>query len=64
MSKGKWRAEMTFDTLAEKVGAEIDTFFARDSKLFDTKASEWAMAHRIAVYLVDRSLSNISIARP
>lgn len=42
---------MNIEELSNKVDMAIDMFFARDSKLFDTKASEWAIAHRIAVYL-------------
>jgi hypothetical protein len=42
---------MNLEELANKVDLAIDLFFARDSKLFDIKASEWAVAHRIAVYL-------------
>ena len=42
---------MNLEELANKVDLAIDMFFARDSKLFDIKASEWAVAHRIAVYL-------------
>lgn len=42
---------MTRAELSQKVDLAIDMLFARDSKLFYTKASEWAIAHRIAVYL-------------
>jgi len=43
--------QMNLEELTNKVDMAIDVFFARDSKLFDIKASEWAVAHRIAVYL-------------
>jgi hypothetical protein len=42
---------MNLEELSNKVDMALDMFFAKDSKLFDTKASEWAIAHRIAVYL-------------
>ena len=29
----------------------INTTYARDSKLFEFKAAEWAIAHRLAVYI-------------
>jgi len=42
---------MTFDEMAHKVDMAIDMFFESDSDLFEVEASEWAIAHRIAVYL-------------
>ena len=42
---------MNLEELRNKVDLAIDMFFARDSKLLDINASEWAVAHRIAVYL-------------
>ena len=43
--------KMNPEELRNKVDLAIDMFFARDSKLLDIDASEWAIAHRIAVYL-------------
>jgi hypothetical protein len=37
--------------LIRKVDLAISKFYARDLKLLDIGASEWAIAHRIAVYL-------------
>jgi len=42
---------MNLEELADKVDLAIDMFFARDSKLLEINASEWAVAHRLAVYL-------------
>jgi hypothetical protein len=42
---------MTRDELTRKVDMAVDMFFARDTKLFEAKASEWTITHRIAVYL-------------
>jgi len=47
----KMETQMNLEELTNKVDMAIDMFFARDSKLFDIKASEWAVAHRIAVNL-------------
>jgi len=42
---------MNFEELTRKVDLAVHKFYARDSKLFDIDAAEWAVAHRIAVYL-------------
>ncbi len=42
---------MTFSDLEMRVQRAIDTLYARDAKLFMVDASEWALAHRLAVYL-------------
>jgi hypothetical protein len=42
---------MDLTEISNKVDRAIDMVFARDSKLFDAQASEWAIAHRLAVYL-------------
>jgi hypothetical protein len=42
---------MTLDEVNHKIDMAIDMLFARDAQLFDTEVSEWAIAHRIAVYL-------------
>jgi hypothetical protein len=42
---------MTIEEIKSKVKAAIETFYARDLVLITEGASEWAVAHRIAVYL-------------
>jgi len=42
---------MNLEELSNKVDLAVDMFFARDSKLLDINAAEWAVAHRLAVYL-------------
>lgn len=42
---------MNLQEIENKVDVAIDMFFARDSILLDMDAAEWAIAHRIAVYL-------------
>lgn len=42
---------MSFSELKTLVQRAIVTFLARDSQLFELKADEWSMAHRLAVYL-------------
>jgi len=42
---------MTLVEIKRKINVVIDTLFARDTQLFDIEASEWAISHRIAVYL-------------
>ena len=42
---------MTLDELQRLVGRAIENLFIRDSSLFTHDASEWALAHRLAVYL-------------
>jgi hypothetical protein len=51
---------MNLAELRNKVDLAIDMFFARDSKLLDIDASEWAVAHRIALYL-EKSLKGWNI---
>lgn len=51
---------MNLEELRNKVDLAIDMFFARDSKLLDINASEWAVAHRIALYL-EKSLKGWNI---
>lgn len=42
---------MNFNKLMDNVNMTINTFLKKDSELFALGASEWAVAHRIAVYL-------------
>lgn len=42
---------MNFLELEMRVRRAIDVLYARDAKLFAVDASEWALAHRLAVYL-------------
>lgn len=42
---------MEFKDLSSKVALAINMFYSRDSLLLDINASEWSIAHRIAVYL-------------
>ena len=42
---------MDFPELKARVMRAIDILYARDSDLFPRDASEWALAHRLAVYL-------------
>ena len=42
---------MNFKELKRKVDLAISKFYARDLGLLDITVSEWAIAHRIAVYL-------------
>jgi hypothetical protein len=42
---------MTRDELAGKINIAVGMLFEKDSMLFDIRASEWAIAHRMAVYL-------------
>ena len=42
---------MNLTELKERVMQGIDILYARDSVLFSLDASEWAIAHRLAVYL-------------
>jgi hypothetical protein len=42
---------MNLTKLQSIVGNAIDLFFARDSALLELGVSEWAIAHRLAVYL-------------
>ena len=42
---------MDFEELTRKVGLAINKVYARDLKLLDIDGSEWAVAHRVAVYL-------------
>ena len=42
---------MNFEDLKLRVRMAIDNLYARDSKLLELDASEWALAHRLAVYL-------------
>jgi len=42
---------MDFSELQMRVQRAIDVLYARDAKLFMIDASEWALAHRLAVYL-------------
>src|SRR5664280_170940 len=42
---------MNLDELRRRLQAAIDAFNARDSVLLNRDVSEWAMAHRLAVYL-------------
>jgi len=44
-------AFMTISDLKLRMQMAINTLYARDSKLFSLEASEWALAHRLAVYL-------------
>jgi len=39
------------DELVRKVDQAINKFYARDSALLESQASEWCIAHRIAVHL-------------
>jgi len=43
--------EMNISELKPAVQRAIKTLYARDAKLFELAASEWAIAHRLAVYL-------------
>jgi hypothetical protein len=52
--------KMNLEELRNKVDLAIDMFFARDSKLLDIHASEWAIAHRIAVYF-EKSLKGWNV---
>jgi len=42
---------MDSEELTRKVEFAINKFYARDLKLLDIDGSEWAVAHRVAVYL-------------
>jgi hypothetical protein len=42
---------MNLPELKARMQRAINTLYARDSKLFEIKVSEWAIAHRLAVYL-------------
>ncbi len=42
---------MDFNILYEKVNLAVNKFYSRDSKLLEINSSEWAIAHRIAIYL-------------
>ena len=42
---------MNREELEDKVDQAINMFYSRDSQLLDIAVSEWAIAHRIAVYL-------------
>jgi hypothetical protein len=42
---------MDFSELKSRVHRAIDVLYARDAKLFTVDASEWALAHRLAIYL-------------
>jgi hypothetical protein len=45
------KRKMKLERLKLLVQRAIDTFYTRDPKLFSVEASEWAIAHRLAVYL-------------
>ena len=42
---------MIFLDLKTHTQRAINTLYARDSKLFEIRVAEWAIAHRLAVYL-------------
>ena len=42
---------MDLSELKTRVMRAVDTLYARDSDLFERDASEWSIAHRLAVYL-------------
>jgi hypothetical protein len=46
---------MTINEIKALVDRAVQTVYARDAALFKVDASEWALAHRLAVYL-ERSL--------